>query len=92
MCAICRKFKKGSLTTEGARRELEEQAEYLSEEHIEDIEEMLSESEEDVYDYINERQAAYKIKDRVDDDGYVDEDEELPRVDEEYDLGEDEGD
>lgn len=92
MCQICRKFKKGSLTVEGARRELEEQSEYLSEDHIEDIEEMLSENEEDVYDYINERQAAYRIKERFDDEDYIEEDEEVPALDEEYDLGEGEDD
>ena len=78
MCSICRKFKKGSLTAEEARAELEEQAEFLTEEHIEDIEEMLSEAE-DVYDYINERQTNYDLEEfdeDYDDDGLDPEDEE----------------
>jgi hypothetical protein len=83
MCNICRRFKKGSLTIEEARLELEEQAELLGEEHIEDIEEMLSESEEDVYDYISERQSQYDLEEVVEQ-----EEEELPLLDEEYDLGE----
>jgi uncharacterized membrane-anchored protein YhcB (DUF1043 family) len=38
---------------EEAREELDEQAEYLSEDHIEEIEELLCETE-DSYDYIKE--------------------------------------
>lgn len=54
MCVICKKFKKGSISIEDAREELEEQMEYLSEEHIEEIEEMLFEAE-DTYLYMMER-------------------------------------
>lgn len=83
MCTICRKFKKGSLTVEEAREELEEQAEYLTEEHIEDIEELLS-SEEDAYDYISQRSG--KSYTEVDEEeAYYDEDEEpLPEGSEKY--------
>jgi CTP:phosphocholine cytidylyltransferase-like protein len=82
MCSICRKFKKGSLTVEEAREELEEQAEYLTEEHIEEIEELLFEAE-DTYDYITERKKASLEYDE-DDEDY--EDDELPEFDEEYNL------
>lgn len=54
MCSICKKFKKGSIDIEEAREELEEQMEYLSEEHIEEIEEMLF-TAEDTYDYMMEQ-------------------------------------
>lgn len=54
MCVICKKFKKGSISIEDAREDLEEQMEYLSEEHIEEIEEMLFEAE-DTYVYMMER-------------------------------------
>ncbi len=54
MCVICKKFKKGSISTEEAREELEEQMEYLSEDHIEEIEQMLFEAE-DTYIYMMER-------------------------------------
>ena len=78
MCTICRKFKKGTLTIQEARAELEEQSEYLNEDHIEDIEEMLFEAE-DAYDYINERKNSYLEEDDLDADDYLLEDErELP--------------
>ena len=54
MCTICKKFKKGTIEVEEARELLEETMEYLSEEHIEEIEEMLFEAE-DTYDYMMER-------------------------------------
>ena len=54
MCSICRKFKKGTLDIDEARDELEEQMEYLSEEHIEEIEHMLFQAE-DTYQYMMER-------------------------------------
>ena len=54
MCSICKKFKKGSITTDEVRDELEEQLEYLSEEHIEEIEEMIFQAE-DTYEYMMER-------------------------------------
>lgn len=57
MCSICRKFKKGTIDVEEAREELEEQIEYLSEEHVEEIEHMLFEAE-DTYDYMMERKRA----------------------------------
>lgn len=57
MCVICRKFKKGTLSIEEARDELEEQMEYLSEEHIEEIEHILFEAE-DTYQYMLERKLA----------------------------------
>jgi hypothetical protein len=88
MCTICRKFRKGSITAEEARYELEEQIEYLTEDHVEEIEEMLLE-EQDTLDYINyNRFHHYKknIRPIEDDDGYLVE-EELPSLDEKYDLG-----
>ena len=54
MCLICKKFKKGSISVEDAREDLEEQMEYLSEEHIEEIEQMLFEAE-DTYVYMMQR-------------------------------------
>lgn len=54
MCTICRKFKKGSIEIGEAREQLEEQMEYLTEEHIEEIEEMLLIAE-DKLEYMNER-------------------------------------
>jgi len=54
MCVICKKFKKGTITADEARDELEQQMEYLSEEHIEEIEHMIFEAE-DTYDYMMER-------------------------------------
>ena len=42
MCSICKKFKKGSITTDEAREELEEQMEFLSEEHVEEIEQIAN--------------------------------------------------
>ena len=88
MCTICRKFKKGSLTVEEAREELEDQMEYLSEDHIEEIEELLFE-EEDMQEYMQQRRMQdyeYGGTDQED----VDYDDELPEYDEEYDLDEDE--
>jgi CTP:phosphocholine cytidylyltransferase-like protein len=78
MCSICKKFKRGSISVEEAREELDEQAEFLTEEHIEDIEELLSERE-DAYDYITERKKAQLD---IDDEDY--EDENLPSFDERY--------
>ncbi len=66
MCTICKKFKKGSLSVEEAREELEEQMEYLSEDHIEEIEEMLTASD-DTYDYMMEDKLS---KVSADDDDY----------------------
>lgn len=83
MCNICKKFKRGSISIEEAREELDEQAEFLTEEHIEDIEELLSEAE-DTYDYITERKKK-SIDLDVDDQDY--EDGDLPDFDEKYDLG-----
>jgi CTP:phosphocholine cytidylyltransferase-like protein len=78
MCSICKKFKRGSISVEEAREELDEQAEFLTEEHIEDIEELLSEGE-DAYDYITERKKAQLD---IDDEDY--EDDNLPSFDERY--------
>lgn len=88
MCSICRKFKKGSITVSEAREELDEQAEYLSEDHMEEIEEMLCEAE-DTYDYIQERKNAY-IDEEMDyaDDNEIIGESDLPDFNEEYDLGE----
>jgi hypothetical protein len=86
MCQICRKLNKGSITVDEAREELEEQAEYLSEEHIEEIEELLCEAE-DAYDYINERKIALLSEEY--DDGALGETE-LPDFDEGYNITEDE--
>jgi len=87
MCTICRKFKKGSLSVAEAREELEEQIEYLSEEHIEEVEELLFQ-EEDMLEYMQQR----RMQETDEDDGYDDEgyDEELPNYDDEYDIEEDE--
>lgn len=65
MCSICKKFKKGSLSIEEAREELDEQIEYLSEEHIEDIEEMLFEAE-DTYKFITEQKLSNLDEDEDD--------------------------
>jgi hypothetical protein len=84
MCTICRKFKKGALTIQEARAELEEQSEYLNEDHIEDIEEMLFEAE-DAYDYINERKNAYLEEDDLDAEDYLlDEDKDFPAGSDKY--------
>jgi hypothetical protein len=81
MCTICRKFKKGTITAEEAREELEEQSDYLNEDHIEEIEDLIN-TEEDAYDYLFSRKgASYK---EVQDEDY---EEELPLLDDEYDLG-----
>lgn len=86
MCQICRKFKKGSLTIAEAREELEEQAEYLSEEHIEEIEELLFVAE-DTYDYIQERKNQLKETEAYDYEEYEDrymEDDGLPDGSDKY--------
>lgn len=82
MCTICKKFKRGSISLTEAREELDEQAEYLSEDHIEDIEEMLSEAE-DAYDYISERKSGLVS----DEEEYYEEDE-LLEFDDKYNLNE----
>lgn len=87
MCNICKKFKRGSITREEALDELDEQADYLTEDHIEDIEEMLSDGE-DAYDYISERKNNSSIIDE--DEYYEDDEDDLPDYDDDYDL--DEGD
>lgn len=86
MCTICRKFKKGSLTVSEAREELEEQIEYLSEEHIEEIEEMILQ-EEDMLDYMKHR---HMEDAEYDEDSYEYDEGEAPDYSEEYDLDEDE--
>jgi len=88
MCQICRKLNKGSISVEEAREELDEQAEYLSEEHIEEIEELLCEAE-DTYDYINERKVSLLSEQEDADDAAIGETE-LPEFDEDYNLQEDE--
>ncbi len=89
MCQICRKLNKGSISVEEAREELDEQAEFLSEEHIEEIEELLCEAE-DAYDYIQEHKATL-LSGEI---NYQDEEAlgetELPDFDEGYSLQEDE--
>jgi hypothetical protein len=88
MCQICRKFKKGSLTVDDAREELEEQAEYLSEDHVEEIEEMLFQAE-DTYDYIQERKKQIADDDSLDYEEYEDrymDDDGLPEGSDKYDL------
>ena len=86
MCTICRKFKKGSLTVSEAREELEEQIEYLSEEHIEEVEEMILQ-EEDMLDYMKNR---HMEDAEYDENSYEYDEDEAPSYDEEYDLEEDE--
>lgn len=54
MCTICKKFKKGTIDADEARDLLEESLEFLSEEHIEEVEQMIFEAE-DTYDYMMER-------------------------------------
>ena len=88
MCQICRKLNKGSITVEEAREELDEQSEYLSEEHIEEIEELLCEAE-DAYDYINERKVTL-LEDQEDYGDPTIGETDLPQFDESYDLQEDE--
>lgn len=87
MCTICKKFKRGSITLSEAREELDEQAEFLSEEHLEDIEEMLSEAE-DTYDYINERKNNFEVAEDNEERYYEDD---LPDYDDQYDLEEEQG-
>lgn len=84
MCQICKKFKRGSIGIEEAREELEEQAEFLTEDHIEDIEEMLS-SAEDTYDYITERKKPVKDYEDLEEE-YTNEEEDLPDFDDQYNL------
>lgn len=90
MCQICRKFKKGSITVSEAREELEEFSQFLNEEHIEELEEILFDSE-DTYDYIKERKNAFLNEELVydEDDGIIGETE-LPTFDENYSINEDE--
>ena len=90
MCQICRKFKKGSITAKEAQEELEEHSQFLNEEHIEEIEEMLFEAE-DTYDYIKERKNAFLSEelDYDENDGVIGETE-LPDFDESYSITEDE--
>lgn len=90
MCQICKKFKKGSLTVNEAREELEEHSQFLNEDHIEEIEEMLFEAE-DTYDYIKERKNAFLNEelDYDEDDGVIGETE-LPNFDESFAITEDE--
>lgn len=84
MCQICKKFKRGSISLSEAREELEEQAEFLTEDHIEDIEEMLSEAE-DTYDYITERKKPVKDYEDIE-ESYDNEEDELPNFDDQYNL------
>lgn len=88
MCQICRKLIKGSITVDEAREELEEQAEFLSEEHIEEIEELLCETE-DSYDYINEHKASLLNGETIYEDEEPLGETELPDFDEGYSLEED---
>ena len=90
MCQICKKFKKGSISASEAQEELEEHAQFLNEDHIEEIEEMLFEAE-DTYDYIKERKNAFMAEelDYDEDDGAVGETE-LPDFDEGFSITEDE--
>ena len=67
MCSICKKFKKGSISIQEAKEELDEQSEFLSEEHIEEIEHMLFEAE-DTYDYIVEHRLS---KTDIGEDDYI---------------------
>jgi thioredoxin-related protein len=73
MCSICKKFKKGTIDADEAREELEEQIEYLSEEHIEEIEHMLFEAE-DTYIYMMERKLAREDIGESDDEYPLEED------------------
>lgn len=90
MCQICKKFKKGSITVNEAREELEEHSQFLNEDHIEEIEEMLFEAE-DTYDYIKERKNVFLSEelDYDEDDGAIGETE-LPDFDEGFSINEDE--
>lgn len=54
MCTICKKFKKGTVDVDEAKGLLDEMMDYLSEEHIEEIEQMIFEAE-DTYDYMTQR-------------------------------------
>jgi hypothetical protein len=85
MCSICKKFKRGTISVDEAYEELDEQAEFLTEEHIEEIEELLSEKE-DAYDYITERK---KISNEYDIDD-EDREDDLPLFDDRYDLDKEE--
>ena len=74
MCTICKKFKKGSIDVEEAKELLEESLEFLSEEHAEEVEQMIFEAE-DTYDYMMERHLDKLeldgIKMQYDDDDYI---------------------
>ena len=78
MCTICRKFKKGSISVEEAREQLEEQLEFLNEDHVEDIELMLFEAE-DTYEYITlrrEERAEFEDEEFYEEDDFPEESEE----------------
>lgn len=89
MCQICRKLNKGSITVEEAREELEEQAEFLSEDHIEEIEELLCEAE-DAYDYIREHKASLLNGETIYEDEELLGETDLPDFEEGFDIKEDE--
>jgi hypothetical protein len=89
MCTICRKFKKGSIEIDEAREQLEEQSEYLTEEHIEEIEEMLLIAE-DKQEYMNERQRERLEYDDDSEEILEGDDLELPDGSDNYFIEEDE--
>lgn len=89
MCVICKKFKKGTIDIDEAREMLEEASEYLTEEHIEEVEEMIYVAE-DTMEYMNQRRLEQLEEDGI---AYDEEEEsyeeELPDYSDEYDIEED---
>lgn len=67
MCTICKKLKKGSIDVAEAKDMLEEMTEYLSEEHIEEVEQIIFETE-DTYDYMMDRRRQQMELDGVDEE------------------------
>lgn len=88
MCVICKKFKKGTVDIDEAREMLEEASEYLTEEHIEEIEEMLYVAE-DTMEYMNQRRLEQLEEDGISYDEEESYEEELPDYSDEYDIEED---
>lgn len=78
MCTICKKFKKGTIDVEEAKDMLDEMVEYLSEEHIEEVEQMIFEAE-DTFNYMNDRRLDKLeldgLKDEYDDEDYAPEED-----------------
>jgi len=77
MCTICKKFKKGTISVEEAWDELEEQSVYLNEDHIDEVEALLNDDVEDVYDYLKDRKSLEDDDELYDEDDIIDYDDDL---------------